>query len=309
MLFLGLASCSTKGTASPLFDSDPAELTPYLTPTPTETQIVKKSQLVTPTLLPTVTPTPRVYTIVEGDTMLAVAIRYGISLEDLQAANPDVNARLLVVGTDLVIPFGENAPPDPVTATPIPIDIEMTNCYSGLDGIWCFVSIKNDRARPLENISAQIVVYDDSGALLTQGTAIGGVNLLPPNEEFPLIVFFPGRFPPKIKTTAKVLTVQLSPKEDDRYINAWLEVDEITTSGGGDQAEISGRYGIPLKSQPGNLAWLLVVAYDSDGNVVGVRKEERFGRLEPGSSQKFNIGVFSLSSEISDVKAFVEVRP
>lgn len=309
MLFLGLAGCSTNGTATPMIVSDPAVLTPYSSPTPTETQEMGITNLITPTLSPSATPTPRLYTIVEGDTMLAVAIRHGISLEELQAANPDVNARLLVVGTDLVIPSGENAPPDPVTATPIPIDIEMTNCYSEPDGIWCFISIKNDRARPLENISAQIVVYDDSGELLTQATAIGGVNLLPPGEEFPLIVFFPGRFPPKIRTTVKVLTVQPIPKDDDRYLNAWLEVDEIAISGGGDQAEIAGRFGIPLKSQPGNLAWILVVAYDGDGNVVGVRKEERYGRLEPGSSQEFKIAVYSLESEISDVKTFVEVRP
>ena len=121
--------------------------------------------------------------------MLAIAFRHGISLEELQAANPDVNARLLVVGTELIIPVGELIPSNPVTATPIPIQVKDTDCYPAPDGIWCFVTIKNDRSRPLENISAQVLLLDSSGDFLGEGTAIGAINLLPVDEELPLVVF------------------------------------------------------------------------------------------------------------------------
>jgi hypothetical protein len=99
------------------------------------------------------------------------------------------------------------------------------------------------------------------------------------------------------------------PNNDARYLNAWLEVDEVVISAGGSQAEVSGSIGIPKKSSPGNLAWVVVTAYDSEGRVVGVRKLEQFGLLEPGASREFMIEVFSLGPPISEVKALVEVRP
>jgi LysM repeat protein len=44
------------------------------------------------------------YTVKKGDTMWAIALDHGISLADLQAANPDVEPRTMAVGTVLVIP-------------------------------------------------------------------------------------------------------------------------------------------------------------------------------------------------------------
>jgi hypothetical protein len=209
----------------------------------------------------------------------------------------------------LIIPLGDIVPSNPVTATPIPINITSTNCYSVPDGIWCFISTKNDRNRPLESLSARVVLSEDSGEFIAEETAIGALNILPKGEELPLVVFFPGEYPSRVMATANILTVQPVPRNDDRYLNGWLEVDEIEISQEGMQAEIAGKIGLPVKSQPGNLAWILVVAYDSEGNVVGVRKTEQFGLFEPGSSREFNINVFSLESAISEVRAFVEVRP
>lgn len=270
---------------------------------------VKELDLVTPTRSPSATPTPMLYTIIEGDTMLGIALRHGISLEELQAANPEVNPRLLVVGTNLVIPLGEILPENPATATPLPIEVDRTNCYLEPDGIWCYVLVKNQRARALENLSAQVVLYDLAGEILTQGTAFGPLNFVAAGQEMPLVVFFPGRFPSDFTTTANIMTGYLVPKNDDRYLNAWLEVDQVGIIESGIQAEVVGSIGLPTKSQPGNLAWILVVAYDPAGNVVGIRKVEQLGQLEPGSSQPFETTVFSLGPAISEVKSFVEVRP
>lgn len=309
VFILGFAGCNIDQTATQVKATKTAELLPYITPTPSQTPNLKFPSLISPTQLPNPTPTPVIYTIVEGDTMLAIALRHGISLEELQAANPEVNARLLVVDTELIIPLGAILPSDPVTATPIPINVTSTNCYSVPDGIWCFISVKNDRNRPLESLSARVVLSDDSGAYIADDTAIGALNVLPIGEELPLVVFFPGKFPFGINAAANVLTVQPVPRNDDRYLNAWLELDDVVISEGGERAEVLGRIGIPAKSQPGNLTWILVVAYDSEGNVVGVRKIEQFGLFDPGTSREFSIEVFSLDSIMSDVRAFVEMRP
>jgi len=241
--------------------------------------------------------------------MLAIAIRHGISLEDLQAANPEVNPRLLSVGTALIIPLGEIIPSSPMTATPIPIQLTSTDCYVVPDGIWCFLLITNDRAREMENISARVVLYNISGNSVAEGIAIAPLNKLQVQEEIPLVIFFSGSFPEEVSALSNILTVQPVPKNDDRYLNAWLEVEQVAISEDGLQAEVRGSIGIPAKSIPGNLTWIVMTAYDSEGKVIGVRKLEHFDILEPGASRKFAAEVFSLGPPITEVKTLVEIRP
>ena len=303
-----LAACTTERTEIPKGVKKTVTLIPYLTPT--ATQFPEKTlPTIVPDEKPTHTPTPMTYTIVEGDTMLAIAFKHGISLEELQSANPEVNARLLVVGTELIIPAGEIIPSQPVTATPIPLQVVSTNCYPGPDGIWCFISVKNDRLRPLENLSAEVIIGNNNGEVIGQGTAIGAINLLPVGEELPLIVFIPGRFPYNFNVSANILTVQPLPKNDERYLNPWIEIEEVEISEGGVKASVTGKVGLPRKSRPADLTWIFIVAYDDRGNVLGVRKKELRGNFEPGSSQEFVLEVFSMGTEIEDVRAFVEMRP
>jgi LysM repeat protein len=309
VLIIGLSGCLNSQPSPTPVVSPPVLLTPYISPTPSQESGLSTPVVVTPTDLPTPTPTPLTYTIVGGDTMLAIALRHGISLEELQAVNPEVNPRLLSVGTVLIIPLGDNLPLSPMTATPIPLIPTSTDCYTVPDGIWCFLLVTNNRSRALENISARVVLYDAGGEMFAEGIAIAAINRLPADEDTPLVIFFSGSNIGDFNAIANILTAQPVPNNDARYLNAWLEVDEVVISAGGSQAEVSGSIGIPKKSSPGNLAWVVVTAYDSEGRVVGVRKLEKFGLLEPGASREFMIEVFSLGPPISEVKALVEVRP
>ena len=107
-------------------------LIPYSSPTPRDISSQTPMLLASPTSPPPPTPTPITYTIVVGDTMLAIALRYGISLEELLAANPEVNPRALSVDTVLIIPSTENSPSVPVTATPISIIAQSVDHRHGL---------------------------------------------------------------------------------------------------------------------------------------------------------------------------------
>jgi LysM repeat protein len=302
-------SCASPPSTIQPTESLRIDLTPFIPSTPSATMPVRTSIVDTPTNLPTPTPTQIVYTIVEGDTMLAIALRNGISLEELQGANPEVNPRLLSVGTELIIPMGDSIPASPMTATPIPLDIAGTNCYIVPDGIWCFLLLKNDSSRELENLSARVVLYDIEGDIVAEGIATAALNKLPVEGEIPLVIFFPGSFTGEITPLATVLTVQRVPKDDDRYLHAWLEVDEIEMAEGGLQASVKGTYGIPTKSIPGSIAWIVGIAYDADGNVVGVRKIEHIDDIEPGASQEFLLDIFSVGPMINEVKTVIEIRP
>lgn len=70
-------------------------------------------QICVPGAAPPPTCTGTTYTIRPGDTFYAIAARYGISLQALIAANPDVDPNRLVVGQTICIPTV--TPPAPVT--------------------------------------------------------------------------------------------------------------------------------------------------------------------------------------------------
>lgn len=93
--------------------SPTATRAPTLTETPsTEAQM--------PT--PTGTPTPVIHVVQSGDTLLAIAAQYGVSVRDLQAANGIQDPTRLQIGQQLIIPVGGYVPAESAiasTGTPV----------------------------------------------------------------------------------------------------------------------------------------------------------------------------------------------
>nr|HID14670.1 LysM peptidoglycan-binding domain-containing protein [Anaerolineae bacterium] len=80
--------------------------------TPTSTLPVTEEVVSTPAAPPVASPTPPgplLYTVQAGDTLGVIAQTYGVSVEDLMAANGLTDPNVLHVGQTLVIPVG--APP------------------------------------------------------------------------------------------------------------------------------------------------------------------------------------------------------
>lgn len=77
--------------------------------TPTSTLPVAEETVSTPTVLPVASPTPLgplLHTVQEGDTLLAIAQTYGVSIEDLMSANGLTDPNVLHIGQTLIIPVG-----------------------------------------------------------------------------------------------------------------------------------------------------------------------------------------------------------
>jgi hypothetical protein len=73
--------------------------------------------------------------------MGGIAFLYGISIQALMDANPDVDPRIMSVGTQLLIPAAaESASGVVPSPTPVGVLLGNPNCLRGLDeGVWCFV--------------------------------------------------------------------------------------------------------------------------------------------------------------------------
>ena len=302
-----ITACGTSTPNSPA----PAALTPYLTLTPSSTasplpQRDGQGENLA-TALPS--PTPFTYIIQSGDTMGALAQKFGVSLDALIAANPNVSPNAMPIGAALLIPTDKNNPTGESTPTPVPFLITQINCYPTLDnGMWCFALARNDSDSALENLSARISLLSADGGLVAAQDALPPLNVIPPRSSLPLTVFFPSPAPVDASPRAQILSSTILASNDARYLNASLVNPLTVIASDGRSARVNGQVSLPADSVPAKTVWVAAVAYDAAGRVVGFRRWEGSG-LQPGTSIQFDLTVASLGSRVTRVEVFVEARP
>jgi hypothetical protein len=242
--------------------------------------------------------------------MIGIASKFGVSLEDLMKANPDIQPSAMAVGQELRIPSaGQDETGEP-TPTPVPLDISQVKCYPTLSrGLWCLVLVHNDYPEILENLSAQVTLISTEGEILNSQPAIPQLNILPPDQSIPLAVFFQPEIPPDVQPRVQMLTAIRLLTGDNRYLPAILQNILVEVDWSGKNARVSGKVFLPLKSIPANQLWIAGVGYDATGNVVGVRRWEASERLDAGGSLPFEFNVSSMASAIIRVELIVEARP
>lgn len=311
VVLLLLTSCGTTAPNS----SAPAALTPYLTLTPSSTTSPEMGILLPETALPS--PTPFTYIIQSGDTMGALAQKFGVPLDALIAANPNVSPNAMPIGAALLIPTDKNNPTGESTPTPVPFVISQIQCYPTLDnGMWCLALARNDSPDALENLSARLSLLSSdpltsSGqapGLLAAQDAIPPLNVIPPHTSLPLTVFFPSPAPVDALPRVQILSATILAPGDVRYLNASLANPLTEIAPDGRTARVSGQVSLPAGSVPAKTVWVVAVAYDAAGRVVGFRRWEGSG-LQPGGSIPFDLTVASLGSRVTRVEVFVEARP
>ncbi|HSK89412.1 MAG TPA: LysM peptidoglycan-binding domain-containing protein [Anaerolineales bacterium] len=101
---LFLTSCVSPGINS---TPRPSTLIPFATVTPDATQ-TPEGLVAAQTALPS--PTPFTYTVRQGDTISSVALKFGVSMDDLQAANPEISPNTMSIGQVINIPSNPENP-------------------------------------------------------------------------------------------------------------------------------------------------------------------------------------------------------
>ncbi|GAB4444917.1 MAG: hypothetical protein OHK0041_01710 [Anaerolineales bacterium] len=282
-------------------------LLPYRTSTPAAPQWTPPSLVAAETPLPTPTPFP--YTVQQGETISSIALKFGVSIDELLAANPGVNPNVMSIGAVLQIPGKPQNLSGEATPTPAPFGVEQSACYPTANrGMWCFVLAHNDSPDFMENLSAQVTLVDSSGAPIAAQTALLPLNILPPHTSLPLTAYFPPEIPLEAEPRVQVLTaIRLLPG-DARYLPATLHDTLVEVGAGGHFANVSGEVRLPEDSLAAAQVWVAAVAYDEQGRVVGVRRWEG-GGIQPGGSLKFEMTVASLGGVVTRVEFAVEARP
>ncbi len=296
----------TPGSVQPLPASN---LDPYLTATPA----VSPSATVQVTDIPVPTSTPSTYTIASGDNLSSIAERFGISLDALLAANPGVVPEALSLGQTLKIPAASPGTGSSAASTPAPVEIGPVQCASGgsASGLYCLAPVRNPFAEALENIKLQIILLDANGQSLASQEAFLPLNILPPGSTLPAYAYFPILIAPvqSFHPIAQLVTSIRLRSDDARYLPA--VVRNVLTSVGwnGRSAQVQGQIFLPAEGRPAGTVWLGAVAYNADDRVVGFRRWEWQGSLQPGTFQSFDFFVYSLGPMIERVDMLVEARP
>ena len=282
-------------------------LTPFVTSTQSPSQ-TPEGLVAAETPLPS--PTPFTYTVQTGDTISSIALKFSVSIDDLQAANPEISPNAMSVGTLLKIPSNPDNPSGEPTPTPAAFTIQQIECYSTTNkGMCCFVLIHNDFSDRMENVSAQVTLIDSNNATLASQTALLPLNILPPNTSLPLAVFFPLDIPANVKPQVQVLTaIQLLPN-DERYLPATIHNTLVEVNANGHSAQVSGSVLSQSQALPANQVWVAATAYDDTGRVMGVRRWESSTVLPAGGSLPFEFMISSIGGRIARVEFAVEARP
>ena len=285
----------------------PVELIPYLTATQTTPQLTPVGLVPLKTPLPT--STPFTYSVQQGETISGIALKFGVSIDELIAINPEVSPNAMSIGTTLKIPSIPNNPTAESTPTPAPFTVEQIECYPTTNkGMWCFMLAHNDFPDFMENVTAQVTLVDSNETFIATQTALLPVNILPPNTSLPLSIYFPPDIPIDAKPQVQILTaIRLSPN-DSRYLPATVNNTLIQINANGHFANITGEVRLPAESKAATQTWVAAVAYDESGRVVGVKRWEG-GGIQPGGSLSFEMTVASLGGVLTRVEFAVEARP
>ncbi len=320
LLIALLAALFLVGCAS-ISNSPPALLPLNLNSYLTATHAAIPGITIAATDIPIPTPTPSTYTVVRGDTLSSIAEHFGIRLDDLLAANPGIVPEALSVGQTLKIPIGSPGATGSPVYTPVPAEVGPAQCYPAGpgSGLYCLAPLHNPYTEALENVKLQISLFDADGQSLAGQEAFLPLNILPPGSTLPAYAYFPALAAPAagFHPVARLMTSMRLTPGDVRYLSAVARNVLVSVDWNGRSAQIQGQVFLPVESGPAGAVsqknagtvWLAAVAYDQDGQIIGFRRWEWQGSLQPGNVQPFDFSIYSLGPMIENVDIIVEARP
>jgi hypothetical protein len=296
MLAAMLTACGTVVTPQPTPGPSPTS-----TPLPGQTLAIGPAGTapalpLADTATPTVSPTPIIYVIQSGDTLLEIAQEYGVSVEAIQRANGIEDPRLLRVGQEVLIPTGEEEDGEMAsggllipTPTPIPFDVQGVACYeTPVSSLWCLGEVVNTTAAPVTNVHMLVTLFDTGGQRVAEKDTFVAADLIPPGERSPFGVLFvdppPGQVIPQVALVRGQVAGELAA--------SYVSVSAIETQGqpAGPQFEVSGKVQNDGSLAAGSVS-VIVTIYDADGLVTGFRHETVAieAPLAPGETAPFSL--------------------
>lgn len=312
---VGIALCLTACAAAPV----PAPPTVTLRPVPAATVLsagsgATPSAAATPVIIasPTPAPTPVTHVVQSGETLLAIALNYGVSLDALLEANPGVQAEFLSVGALLVIPAnasetGGSVPALGAVPSPEPLNLSLPDCHPLANGTWaCFLSASNPGQVALEAVTARVTLAGSDGLPLAEAVAYPALGVVRPGTTVPLAALFPAAPASAAAIGVTPLTALPLADPDSRYLP--LDVTTDASQPDGAAWTVTGQVRNPSGLAAAEVR-VAVVLYDGDERLVGYRLATLEGGLPAGETRPFSLTAVALSGTPTRFAALAEGRP
>jgi len=243
---------------------------------------------------PTPSPTPIIHVVQSGETLIAIALQYGVNVAALQSINGISDPAKLQVSQELIIPTGEESQGDSLglllpTPTPVPFAIEGVTCFEeALESLWCLGEVVNSTPTSIENVQLRVTLYNAAGEELAGGDVNAALDLIPSGQRAPFGIRFASLSDRLERFTATPVRAEASSEPASRY--AALEVGQIQTSLVGSLFEVTGHLVNPV---PRIVAPVMVVVttYDAQGLVTGYRQSRLPDPLPAGGSADFAVSL------------------
>jgi LysM repeat protein len=260
------------------------------TPTPASLAVSLATPTVLPTLIPQVltpaptntpapTPTPTVHIIQPGDTLLSIALQYGVTLDELYQVNGVLKPELLQIGQAVVIPVSGSAgratnnnsgavvAPTP---PPLPVQVEHAARYqTPVGSVWVLGEVFNSTDQPIENVQVRVSLIDVTGTEVDSALPFVALDTIPPGGRVPFSVLFES--PPVNVIDFQAFVVRADPAYTHNTRYATLEVSDLQTKQEGTQYRVSGKV---TNTGATNVAGAqtVITLYDDKGHVTGFRQ-------------------------------------
>ncbi len=246
-----------------------------------------------PTPLPT--PTPIIYVVQSGDTLLAIAMKYGVSLAALQAANGNVQPEFLQIGQELIIPQpgGDDTSSAGAvdllmpTPTPLPIQLGGMGWHETPTGsLWVFGEVVNPTSAEMTHVQLLVVLVGPNGERLGEMLAFPALDLIAPGGRVPFGVLFPAIPDGVANFHADVLSAETY-AHDGPFVPGF----HVTSDSGGPAGGLFRVTGaLRNDGTVAAAADVVVTLYDEVGSVIGFERQ-RSGVLAPGAAGTFDVRV------------------
>ena len=232
-------------------------------------------------------PTPHYYTVADGDTLAAIAARFGVSVEALQAANGGLPPDMIRPGQVLLIPSAMSASASETfvrfipTDTPLPLPLSPPVCYrTPADEAICLGWVANTQSVPLEGIIVQVTLRDGSGAVQEQQAVAVTQGMVPPDGGAPYAAYFQSP-PTSDHAAATVLSAAAADPEQEDIVPLQVRDEERGIENG--VVRVRGRL-FHEGSAPLRDLLVVITLFDADDRVTGFRILRPEGVLAPGES-------------------------
>lgn len=230
------------------------------------------------------TATPHTYTILQGDTLIAIADEHGVTMEALQLVNAGIDPLALQVGHKMIIPFvGADLTtgflPSP---TPLPVSLSTFRCHlTPASGQLCLGEARNDSGQAIINLAAQVTVVLSDGNLGPSQITFAPVEIVMPGKSVPLAARF-ADVGAVWGTTARVVAAQDGSTLTERFLSLAVGAAAGAISASGQYtvtAEIINESAEGVGAISG-----LIRCYNAEDELRAFRIVEFADNLPPGES-------------------------